>query len=65
MRNPLCGPNLADWRAPYFGLPLHSCHRDAQEKDDRDGANDPDIVDIVCHNGICTLSETQGSGRTR
>lgn len=47
--------------ASYFGLPLHSCHRDAQEKDDRDGADDSDVVGIVRHDGICTLSETQGT----
>lgn len=45
----------------YFGLPLHSCHRDAQEKDDCYGADDSDVVDIVRHDGICTLSETKGT----
>lgn len=40
---------------PYLGLPLHSCHRDAQEKDDCDGANDTDVIHLICHDGIHTL----------
>lgn len=41
----------------YLGLPFHSCHRDAQEKDYCDGADDSDIVDFICHDGIYTLRD--------
>lgn len=42
-------------RLSYLGFPFHSCHRDAQEKDDCDGANNSDIVHFIGHEGICTL----------
>lgn len=61
MRTETPSPSETSDAASYFGLPLHSCHRDAQEKDDRDGADDSDVVDIVRHDGIRTLSETQGT----
>lgn len=41
----------------YLGLPLHPCHGDAQQQDDRDGADDPDVVDVVRHEGVSALSQ--------
>lgn len=54
---------MEPWSSPagasYLGLPLHSRHGDAQEEDDRDGADDPDIVGGVRHQGARNLLETQ------
>lgn len=46
----------------YLGLPFHPCHRDAQEKDHCDGADDSDIVDFIRHDGIYTLGDSTRSG---
>lgn len=40
---------------PYLGLPLHPGHRDSQQQDDRDGADDADVVDLIRHDGIYAL----------
>lgn len=45
------------WSSSYLGFPLHPCHRDAQQEDDCDGADDPDVVYIICHDGICALTD--------
>lgn len=39
----------------YLGLPLHPGHRDSQQQDDCDGADDADVVDWIRHGGVYAL----------
>lgn len=46
----------------YLGLPLHASHRNAEEENDSEGADNADVVKFICHKGIYTLlSKTTGS----
>ncbi len=36
-------------------LPLHSSDRDAQQQDDGERADDPDVIDLIRHESVYTL----------
>lgn len=39
----------------YLSFPFHPCHGDTQKKDDGDGADDSDVIDLIHHNAIHAL----------
>ena len=53
---PYCTYHCTNSNGAYLGLPLHSRHRYAEEKDNGEGANDADVVDFISHEGINTLA---------
>lgn len=48
----------------YLGLPLHPGHRDSQQQDDRDGADDADVVDLIRHDGVYALQHRKWTKNT-
>lgn len=40
-------------------LPLHSSDRDAQQQDDGERADDPDVIDLIRHESVYTLTNTE------
>lgn len=43
------------WQQSYLGFPLHPSYRDSQQQDDGQSPNDPNVIELISHQGINVL----------